>query len=182
MCNGGEGGYDRTIINRNPATSVPTTNCEREKSSYLEFFPMTVQYEGSNMAWNTGELGLERNWEARYRTTSVSRQTLNSTDSFVPSKKIKIYLPATPGSVNRINTEARRNDAQRYKRRVTSCRSYGNRETRYGKHRFSLVSISERRETKERERERFGRREIFARITRRMERKKKDGTSKGGPG
>lgn len=134
------------------------------------------------MEYRRTRFGKQRNWEARYRTTSVSRQTLNSTDSFVPSKKIKIYLPATPGSVNRINTEARRNDAQRYKRRVTSCRSYGNRETRYGKHRFSLVSISERRETKERERERFGRREIFARITRRMERKKKDGTSKGGPG
>lgn len=181
MCNGGEGGYDRTIINRNPATSVPTTNREREKSSYLEFFPMMVQYEGSNMAWNTGELGLERNWEARYRTTSVSRQALNSTDSFVPSKKIKIYLPATPGSVNRINTEARRNDAQRYKRRVTSCRSYGNRETRYGKHRFPSSRFPSEGKRK-RERERFGRREIFARITRRMERKKKDGTSKGGPG
>lgn len=34
--------HDRTIINRNPATSVPT-NYEREKSSYLEFFPITVQ-------------------------------------------------------------------------------------------------------------------------------------------
>lgn len=159
MCNGGEGGYDRTIINRNPATSVPTTNREREKSSYLEFFPMTVQYEGSNMAWNTGELGLERNWEARYRTTSVSRQTLNSTDSFVPSKKIKIYLPATPGSVNRINTEARRNDAQRYKRRVTSCRSYGNRETRYSKH----PRLDFRAKGNERERERDSGGEKFSR-------------------
>lgn len=102
------------------------------------------------MAWNTGELGLERNWEARYRTTSVSRQALNSTDSFVPSKKIKIYLPATPGSVNRINTEARRNDAQRYKRRVTSCRSYGNRETRYSKH----PRLDFRAKGNERERER----------------------------